>query len=447
MTQPVNTLFPIDVFFDQEYVDFSKYDNVRKIASYIDGQKNAARKILHTVLQLNIDKFTKVSNLGPKVQDYAQYLHGSLEPTVVNMTQSYVGSGNNIPLLQGDGNFGSAFIPEAAATRYIFARMNPILKDLFAKDDYVNLYAQTFEGDKIEPRFYVPVLPLIAINGSEGVSIGFAQKILPRNPSELVKWAKDKALGKKKTSANLTPNWVGAPFKVLPGETPQQWVVVGSFVRKTKYKIVIDSIPVGYTLKQYHAVLDKLLDDKEIRNWTDHSDNDVFNFELSVESSFTEKDDDWILNKLKLVKKLSENFTCIDENNKIVNFETLEGMLDAWYKVRIQFNDLRKQSVLAKLNSDYDYTQARAKFITGVVEGKIELRNKKEAEIMQMTEQYDSTLLEHAKQFLGLPMRVLTSEEIEKLNAKAATLANEITEYSKKTFEDILLDDLANLKL
>ena len=71
----------------------------------------------------------------------------------------------------------------------------------------------------------------------------------------------------------------------------------------------------------------------------------------------------------------------------------------------------------------------------------------KEAEIMQMIEQYDSTLLEHAKQFLGLPMRVLTAEEIEKLNAKAATLANEITEYSKKTFEDILLDDLANLKL
>ena len=54
----------------------------------------------------------------------------ALEGTIVNMTANYVGSGNNVPLLEGDGNFGSSFINDAAATRYIFARMNPILKQL-----------------------------------------------------------------------------------------------------------------------------------------------------------------------------------------------------------------------------------------------------------------------------------------------------------------------------
>ena len=70
------------------------------------------------------------------------------------MTADYVGSGNNVPLLEGDGNFGSAFINDAAATRYIFARMNPILKSLYIKDDFVNLEHQDFEGAKIEPRYY-----------------------------------------------------------------------------------------------------------------------------------------------------------------------------------------------------------------------------------------------------------------------------------------------------
>src|SRR5210317_1401491 len=126
---------PLEDFFKNEYIDFSVYDNVRKLANYIDGQKNASRKIVHTVLQQNIDKFVKVSNLGPKVQDYAQYLHGSLEGTIVNMTADYVGCGNNVPLLEGDGNFGSAFIPQAAATRYIFARQNDTIKDIFVKDD------------------------------------------------------------------------------------------------------------------------------------------------------------------------------------------------------------------------------------------------------------------------------------------------------------------------
>jgi len=87
---------PLEGFFKNEYIDFSVYDNVRKLGNYIDGQKNASRKIVHTVLQQNIDKFIKVSNLGPKVQDYAQYLHGSLEGTIVNMTANYVGSGNNV---------------------------------------------------------------------------------------------------------------------------------------------------------------------------------------------------------------------------------------------------------------------------------------------------------------------------------------------------------------
>jgi DNA topoisomerase-2 len=441
MTETVINTLQLEDFFKNEYIDFSVYDNVRKLGSYIDGQKNASRKILHTVLQQNIDKFVKVSNLGPKVQDYAQYLHGSLEGTIVNMTANYVGSGNNVPLLEGDGNFGSAFINEAAATRYIFARMNPILKQLFVKDDFVNLEHQNFEGAKIEPRYYVPVLPILAINGSEGVSIGFAQKILPRNPKEILKWVKQRATGEKLT-ANLTPYWEGMKCLVRKGETPTQWEIVGSFVRTTKHRITITSLPVGYTLKQYQEVLEKLVEDKVIKDYDDLSDNDMFEFEVQVDRAFGERTDEWILNKLKLIKKVSENFTCIDENNKIVIFDTLRDLLEAWYVKRIQFNDLRKQHLLASMQEEMDYTNARAKFIQGVVDEKIELRNTKEADVIVQAEKYDAILQGRVKGFLGLPMRSLTAEEIQKLKAKAKELKNEITIYSKHTFEDILISDL-----
>jgi DNA topoisomerase II len=432
---------PLEDFFKNEYIDFSVYDNVRKLANYIDGQKNASRKIVHTVLQQNIDKFTKVSNLGPKVQDYAQYLHGSLEGTIVNMTADYVGSGNNVPLLEGDGNFGSAFINDAAATRYIFARMNPILKSLYIKDDFVNLEHQNFEGAKIEPRYYVPVLPMLAINGSEGVSIGFAQKILPRKPKEIVKWVKQRAAGERIT-ANLTPHWEDMKCTVNKGESKVQWEITGSFTRKTKHRITIDALPVGYTLKQYQAVLDKLVEDKVIKDFDDLSDNDVFEFEIQVDRAFGERTDEWILNKLKLIKKVSENFTCIDENNKIVIFNSLGELLEAWYTKRIEYNDLRKQHLLSSMQEEMDYTNARAKFIQGVVDGAIELRNTKEAAVIAQAEAYDSILQGRVKGFLGLPMRSLTTEEIAKLKAKAKELKTQITDYKKKTFEDILIADL-----
>lgn len=432
---------PLEDFFKNEYIDFSVYDNVRKLGNYIDGQKNASRKIVHTVLQQNIDKFVKVSNLGPKVQDYAQYLHGSLEGTIVNMTANYVGSGNNVPLLEGDGNFGSAFINDAAATRYIFARMNPILKSLYIKDDFVNLEHQDFEGAKIEPRYYVPILPMIAINGSEGVSIGFAQKILPRKPKEIIKWVRQRAAGDRIT-ANLTPHWEGMSCVVNKGESKVQWEITGSFTRKSKHRITIDSLPVGYTLKQYQAVLERLVDDKVIKDYEDFSDNDIFEFEIQVDRAFGERTDEWIMTKLKLIKKVTENFTCIDENNKIVIFNDLKELLEAWYTKRIEYNDKRKQHLLASMQEEMDYTNARAKFIQGVVDGAIELRNAKETAVIEQAEAYDSILQGRVKGFLGLPMRSLTTEEIAKLKAKAKTLKAEIAEYKKKTFEDILTEDL-----
>jgi DNA topoisomerase-2 len=437
---------PLEGFFKNEYIDFSVYDNVRKLGNYIDGQKNASRKIVHTVLQQNIDKFIKVSNLGPKVQDYAQYLHGSLEGTIVNMTANYVGSGNNVPLLEGDGNFGSAFINDAAATRYIFARMNPILKQLYIKDDFVNLAHQNFEGAKIEPRFYVPVLPMLAINGSEGVSIGFAQKILPRSPKEILKWVKQRAASERIT-ANLTPHWTGMKCTVEKGESSVQWEITGSFVRTTKHRITINALPVGYTLKQYQDVLEKLVEDKVIKDYDDLSDNDVFEFEIQVDRAFGDRTDEWIMTKLKLIKKVSENFTCIDENNKIVIFNSLSELLEAWYAKRIEYNELRKQHLLASMQEEMDYTNARAKFIQGVVDGAIELRNAKEVVVVAQAEAYDAVLEGRAKGFLGLPMRSLTTEEIAKLTAKAKELKSQIAAYKKHTFEDILVKDLDTITL
>lgn len=436
----------LEDFFKNDYISFSVYDNVRKLASYIDGQKNSGRKIVYTVLQQNVNSFVKVSNLGPRVQDFSQYLHGSLEGTIVNMTADYVGNGNNLPLLEGDGNFGSAFINDAAATRYIFARMAPALKNLFVKEDFVNLVSQSFEGTKIEPRFYVPTLPVLAINGSEGVSIGFAQKIFPRNPKEVLKWVRQRAEGKRVT-ADLTPYWNGMQCTVERGETSVQWLVKGSFTRKTKHRLLVTSIPVGYTLKQYQAVLDKLVDDKVIKDYDDLSDNDEFEFELHVDRSFGDKDDEWILNRLKLIKKMSENFTCIDENNKIVIFDSLKNLLDAWYNKRIEFNQLRKDYILQKMQDDMDHADAKVMFIRGVIEEKIELRNNSEVNITKQAESYSSVLVDKVNKFLTLPMRSLTKEEVAKLKKQSSELKTYISEYKKLSLEDILVADLKAIQV
>lgn len=433
----------IKEFFNEEYISFSNYDNVRKIASYVDGMKNSQRKVLHTLMEKNIKDFQKVSNLGPKVQEFTQYLHGSLEGGIVNMTANYVGSGNNFPILEGDGNFGSAFIPRAAATRYIFARQNPDLNNMFNSEDNVNLEQQMFEGDKIEPKFYVPTIPFILANQLEGMSIGFAQKILPRKVSELSKWVRQKAAGEKIT-ADLSPFWNGMACTIAPGDGVNKWVVSGSFERIAKNRIKITSIPVGIDLKQYQTILDKLVDTKVIRNYEDTSDNDVFEFEIYADKDFVAKSDDWLLTKLKLTKSITENFTCIDANNKIVQFETVEDLLESWWEVRQSFNAKRKSYKIAQIQNDLDKATLKSIFITGVVEGKIELRNKSVQEIqVQSIEYFDG--LDNVNPYVNLPLRSLTVDEIAKLRKEIKALKASLAKWKKITENEISLDDIKNL--
>ena len=170
-------------FFQNDYVDQASYDNLRKVASLVDGQKNAARKILYTILEKNIKDEIKVSQLGSKVAEFAEYLHGSMDGVTINLAQNFPGT-NNIPLLAREGNFGTRFSQSASAPRYIFTHGTKEFFELFKKEDNQVLIKQYFEGQQIEPMFYVPNLPILLINGSEGVSSGFAQKILPRNPKK-----------------------------------------------------------------------------------------------------------------------------------------------------------------------------------------------------------------------------------------------------------------------
>ena len=85
--------------------------------------------------------------------------------------------------------------------------------------------------------------------------------------------------------------------------------------------------------------------------------------------------------------------------------------------------------------------------VQGVVDGAIELRNAKETAVITQAEAYDVILQGRVKGFLGLPMRSLTTEEIAKLKAKAKGLKTQIADYSKLTFENILLQDLDNIKI
>lgn len=111
----------------------------------------------------------------------------SLCATIVNMAQDFVGS-NNLNLLMPLGQFGTRMMggKEAASSRYIFTNLNSLTRVVFnEKDDQILDYIEE-EGMSIEPKYYVPIIPMILVNGAEGIGTGWSTFVPQFNPLDII---------------------------------------------------------------------------------------------------------------------------------------------------------------------------------------------------------------------------------------------------------------------
>ena len=110
-----------------------------------------------------------MAQLSGYVSEHAMYHHGeaSLQSTIVNMAQNFIGS-NNINLLMPIGQFGSRHMggKEAASARYIHTKMSKLTRFIFLEeDDHVVNYLED-DGQMVEPEFYLPIIPMVLVNGA-----------------------------------------------------------------------------------------------------------------------------------------------------------------------------------------------------------------------------------------------------------------------------------------
>lgn len=435
-------------FFNTDYVNTASYDNLRKIASVVDGQKNAARKILHTILEKNIKDEIKVSQLGSKVAEFTEYLHGNLDGVIVNLCQNFPGT-NNIPLMVREGNFGTRFKHLASASRYIYTHGADEFFKLFNKQDSNILQHQYFEGSKIEPRFFVPELPILLVNGSEGVSFGYAQKILPRSPKVLSRLIKERLAGKKWKDKILPPHYEGFTGTIEQGVTPNQWVIKGVAKKTAINKVTITEIPIGYDLRGYIDVLDDLEDKKKIQSYVDKSENDKFTFEVNIPSRILkDMTDDEILDQLKLVKRVSENYTVIDEKNCVVVHNDAFGLLEHYIEVKLDYLNKRKTYQLSKIQHDIDVDQSKYNFIEAIVKGKLTINNRKRADVEADLEKMTNLIKvdDCYDYLLNMNIMSLTAERMKKLKDAVADQKAALTTLKATSINDIWNTSLAEMK-
>jgi DNA topoisomerase-2 len=431
-------------FLDKEYSNSALYNCYRMIGSAIDGLKPSSRKVVYTIKKRNITSEIKVSRLAPAVAEETEYLHGegSLQGVIINMTQNFIGT-NNVSLLSPNGNFGSRQIPASSAPRYIFSKKSEDFDKFFDKVDDQILIKQEFEGSQIEPKFYVPTLPLLLLNGSEGMGTGFAQKILPRNQKDIIKAIND-ILATGDTRNKLIPYYKGFKGKIQPGATVGSWEIVGNYSIDNTTTITITEVPIGYSLSSYLKVLNKLVDDNVIKSFEDLCENDQFLFKLNVQRTFTKMTHEEILDKLKLIKRVTENYTCIDENNSIRVFESIHDILKYYISIRLNYYEKRRLFLIEKYKDEINYLESTKFFILNVISGTIKINNIPKKKIEEQLESFNEILKkeESYDYLLRMPLYNLTKEKVDEFLKQIKDKKDKMNYYTRATSDELWKVDL-----
>lgn len=432
-----NPELTFEKFIDKELIHFSSYDNHRSIPSVIDGLKPSQRKILYTMFKCyrNVEKI-KVAQLGSKVAEETQYHHGegSLSGAIVVMAQNYVGS-NNMNLLYPQGQFGSRLMggKDNAQPRYIFTRLDKNADILFDKRDENVLEYLEDEGKKIEPLYYVPLLPLILINGADGIGTGYSTNIPCYNPDEVRNNIINLIKGKK--MKELVPWYQG--FKgTIKKEKTNSFISKGKYEMMSPTKIRITELPIRKWTDDYKEFLENNDLVKKMINKSTKTTVD-FTIELVKPIKNIEKE-------LKLTSVINAtNMVAFDADMKLKKYKDTNEIIKEFYKTRLEYYDKRKEYIVKQLKREVLINKYKIMFIEYYNEGKIITKDKKKNELIEQLEELDFPELNDSYDYLiNMPMYILTKDESDKLKNKKNKLEEELNWIKEQSNTSLYLSDL-----
>lgn len=407
----------VTAYLSDEYAAYGMYTiENRAIPSVIDGFKPTQRKIIFIAnkqWKTGNEKPVKIFQLGGKIAAEAAYHHGdmSLNSAIIGMAQSFK---NSMPLLDEIGQFGSLRSPEPGAPRYISTKLNDNFRLLYK--DFELVEKQYEEGSEIEPKFFLPIIPTVLLNGSSGIAVGFSTNILNRNPVDLID-ACLKVLQGKKFDEPLPfwNNFNGVVQKVQG--TENSFVIKGLHTVKNTNTVEITELPPSMTYQKYESLLNQLMDKGIIQFYDDNCSkgiNYVVKFSRSELSDRLKKDQ--LEGTLKLIESETENLTCLDENGKLIIFSNVSELINYFVKFRLSFYDKRKNFLLNKLKRENVYLSNRARFIKSIIDGKLKINNRPKLDIIEDLTKLKFEKIDNGYEYLlNMSIQSMTKEKYESL--------------------------------
>jgi DNA topoisomerase-2 len=364
----------ISDFVHKDLVNFSLADLKRSIAHVADGLKPSQRKVMYSCFKKNLKEEMKVAQLAAYVAEKSAYHHGevSLADTIVKLANDYVGS-NNINLLEPCGQFGTRLMggKDASQTRYIFTKLTKDARKIYdPRDDAILNYLDD-DGHPIEPDFYMPTLPMVLVNGTEGIGTGFSCYVPPFNPEDIK--ANIKRILTGEDIVPMRPWFRG--FKGVVHKEEDTWMMEGVW-NWSGSNIVVTELPPGRWTQDYKEYLDTLVEKKLIGGYTNNSTTEDVHFEII---DYTGKD---LLKDLKLRKTFRvSNMHLFHPTKGIHKYTSPEEILEDFVELRLDHYKKRKAHLIDVLEKRAVMCDHKSKFVSMVIEGELVVFKRKKVEL------------------------------------------------------------------
>ena len=448
-------------FIDKELIHFSKYDCDRSIPGLMDGLKISLRKITYSAFKRNLTEEIKVAQFSGYVSEISGYHHGeaSLNGAIVGMSQIFVGS-NNINMFEPRGQFGTRNQggKDAASERYIFTCLNPLIRDIYKKEDENILEYLEDDGTPVEPIYYAPIIPMILVNGTKGIGTGFSTDIISHDPLDIIEYLKNK-LNNTDNEILIKPYFEGFTGEIIK-INDKKYLVKGKY-KIEKNQVHITELPIGYWTQDFIEYLASLLDKKNqsekiIVDFNDTSNDTMVDIKITFQAGkinnlVNEKIDENINGLEKFLKLYNyqtlTNMHLFDYNDKLKKYENVKDIVDDYYIKRLELYDKRKDYQLKILRDELVILSNKARFIQENLDDIIDLRKKSnlENENKLMERNYDKVENSY-KYLLKLPMDSVSIENFEKLMKEKDEKDSLINKLEKLTNRDIWLEELKILE-
>ncbi|OWM78385.1 DNA topoisomerase 2 [Punica granatum] len=481
-------------FVNKELILFSMADLQRSIPSMLDGLKPGQRKILFCSFKRNFVKEAKVAQFSGYVSEHSAYHHGeqSLAGTIIGMAQDFVGS-NNINLLVPSGQFGTRNMggKDHASPRYIYTRLSPITRFLFPKDDDNLLDYLNEDGVSIEPTWFVPIIPTVLVNGSEGIGTGWSSYIPNYNPRDIINNVRRLLNGEMMEPMDpWYRGFKGTIEKTATKEAGDSYTVHGIMEEINETTLRITELPIRRWTQDYREFLESLVvGDKDknkepfIKEFKQYSDDISVHFEVALsEENMIIAKQEGLMKKFKLTSTIStSNMHLFDAKGIIKKYDTPEQILEEFFPLRLGFYEKRKKFLLDNLEMELLKLDNKVRFILGVVNGEIIVNNRKRAELFielqekgftpfpkktksieaaiagasedseETEDNSESTGSKEVKAsdyeyLLSMAIGSLTREKVQELCAERDKLLDEVEGLKSSTPMDLWLKDLEDLE-